>query len=61
LLASINTDNPIISGIDWPHEAEIAAPAAGLTADDVRTAQRNAVAIAFLPQSAKDGLLAGHR
>jgi adenosine deaminase len=60
LTASINTDNPIVSGIDWPHEVEVAAPAAGLSSDDVRKAQRNAVRMAFLPQADKD-VLAGLR
>jgi adenosine deaminase len=60
LLASINTDNPIISGIDWPHEIEIAAPAAGLTPADIRTAQQNAVEIAFLPALRKDALRSVH-
>ena len=58
LLASINTDNPIVSGIDWPHEMEVAAPAAGLTPDEIRTAQRNAVAMAFLSQTDRDALSA---
>jgi adenosine deaminase len=58
LLATINTDNPIVSGIDWPHEVEIAAPAAGLTAGEIATAQRNAVEIAFLSRAAKDALSA---
>lgn len=61
LLASINTDNPIVSGIDWRHEVEVAAPAAGLTASDIAAAQRNAVAMAFLPQAEKDALLAVRR
>jgi adenosine deaminase len=61
LSASINTDNPIVSGIDWPHEVEIAAPAAGLNASDIQAAQRNAVAMAFLPQAEKDALLAARR
>jgi adenosine deaminase len=57
VLATINTDDPVISGIDWPHEYEVAAPAAGLSPDDLRTAQRNAVEIAFLPRAEKDALL----
>jgi adenosine deaminase len=57
VLASLNTDNPIISGIDWPHEVEIAAPAAGLTAADIAQAMRNAVEMAFLPRADKDALL----
>ncbi len=48
VVATINTDDPAHSGIDWPHECRVAAPAAGLTADDVRTAQRNALEVAFL-------------
>ncbi len=48
ILATLNTDDPVISGIDWPHEIEIAAPAAGLTEADIHQAQRNALEIAFL-------------
>jgi adenosine deaminase len=58
VLATINTDNPIISGIDWPHEVNVAAQCAGLTRDDVRQAQRNAVDVAFLSPSERDALLA---
>jgi adenosine deaminase len=57
VLASLNTDNPIISGIDWPYEVAVAAPAAGLTAEDIARAMRNAVEIAFLPRAAKEALL----
>lgn len=49
LLATINTDDPVISGIDLDHELEIAAPAAGLTPDQILQARRNAAAIAFAP------------
>ena len=48
LLATINTDDPGISGIDLRHEYDVAAPAAGLTADQIRQAQCNALAVAFL-------------
>ncbi len=48
VLATINTDDPAHSGIDWAHECTVAAAAAGLTADDVRAAQRNALEVAFL-------------
>jgi adenosine deaminase len=48
LLATINTDDPGISGIDLRHEYEVAAPAAGLTVAQTRQAQRNALTIAFL-------------
>jgi len=48
LLATINTDDPVISGIDLRHEYQVAAPAAGLTAAEIAQAQRNALEIAFL-------------
>ena len=48
LLATINTDDPGISGIDLRHEYDVAAPAAGLTPDQIRRAQRNALSVAFL-------------
>lgn len=48
LLATINTDDPVVSGIDLRHELEVAAPAAGLTPAEIAQARRNAVEIAFL-------------
>jgi len=57
ILASINTDNPIVSGIDWPHELEVAAPAAGLTDTQIEQALRNGLEIAFLSRAEKDALL----
>jgi adenosine deaminase len=59
VVATINTDDPAHSGIDWRHECEVAAPAAGLTAADVRTAQRNALEVAFLSDAERRALLAG--
>ena len=59
LLATINTDDPVISGIDLRHELEVAAPAAGLTPDEIAQARRNAVEIAFLPPKGKAALLNG--
>jgi adenosine deaminase len=56
ILASLNTDNPIISGIDWPHEVAVAAPAAGLNDAEIAQTMQNALEIAFLPQAAKDAL-----
>ena len=58
LLATINTDDPVISGIDLRHEFEVAAPAAGLTPDEIGRAQRNALEIAFLTTEEKAALLA---
>jgi adenosine deaminase len=57
LLATINTDDPGISNIDLPYEFEVAAPKAGLSAEDTRKAQENALAIAFLSQSERGELL----
>ena len=58
LLATINTDDPGISGIDLRHEYEVAAPAAGLTAEHTHQAQRNALSIAFLSSDERDALIA---
>ena len=58
LLATINTDDPVISAIDLRHEFEVAAPAAGLTPAEIRQAQSNALAIAFLSAEEKAALLA---
>lgn len=47
LLATINTDDPGISGIDLAYEYDVAAPAAGLSVGEVAQARRNAMEIAF--------------
>jgi len=57
LLATINTDDPGISGITLRHEYEVAAPAAGLTPEHAHQAQRNALEVAFLRASEKQLLL----
>jgi adenosine deaminase len=57
LLATINTDDPGISGIDLAHEYEMAAPAAGLSLEQIQQAQRNALTIAFLSTEEKQILL----
>jgi adenosine deaminase len=56
ILATINTDDPGVSGIDLPYEYRQAAPAAGLTCDQTRQAQRNALEVAFLTVEEKAGL-----
>jgi adenosine deaminase len=58
LLATLNTDDPGISNIDLKHEYEVAAPAAGLSPVQIRQAQKNALAIAFLSGMEKENLLA---
>jgi adenosine deaminase len=57
ILATINTDDPGISGIDLQHEYEIAAPEAGLTPQLIRKAQLNALHEAFLTEQKKQDLL----
>jgi adenosine deaminase len=57
LLASINTDDPGISGIDLPYELQVAAPAAGLTPEHVDKAIQNAWEMAFLGNEEKRSLL----
>lgn len=53
ILATINTDDPGISGINLRHEYEHAAPAAGLTPDHIRQAQLNSLEISFLSNDEK--------
>lgn len=56
LLATINTDDPGISGIDLKHEYEVAAPAAGLSQAQIRQAQKNSLQVAFLSADEKTNL-----
>jgi adenosine deaminase len=56
VLATINTDDPAISGIDLPYELRVAAPAAGLSPAQIRQAQRNAIEIAFLDEDERAAL-----
>ena len=53
LLATINTDDPGISGIDLPHELDVAAPAAGLSEQQIVQAMENAWVIAFISPDEK--------
>ena len=57
LLATINTDDPGISGIDLAYELDVAAPAAGLDEGDIHRALLNAWEIAFLSPAEKGRLL----
>ena len=61
ILATINTDDPGVSGVDLRHEYNVAAPAAGLTAAQTRRAQRNALAIAFLSADERQALVVQRR
>ena len=53
LVASINTDDPGVSAIDLPFEFEVAAPGAGLSREQIRQAQLNALKTAFLSKEEK--------
>jgi len=57
ILATINTDDPGISGIDLNHEYEKAAPAAGLSNKQIIQAQENSLKVAFLSDDDKNELL----
>jgi len=57
MLATINSDDPGISNITLPYEYEVAAPKAGLTAEQIKQAQKNALEIAFLSGADKKALL----
>ncbi|MBN1427158.1 MAG: adenosine deaminase [Anaerolineae bacterium] len=58
ICATINTDDPGISGIDLAYEYNMAAPAAGLSRDQIHQAQHNALTVAFLSQEQKLALVA---
>lgn len=53
VLVCLNTDDPAVEGIDLPYEYEVAAPAAGMTASEIRTAQQNGLTLAFLSDAEK--------
>ncbi|WP_312626281.1 adenosine deaminase [Scandinavium sp.] len=57
VLASLNTDDPAVQGVDLIHEYEVAAPAAGLSAAQIRQAQINGLEIAFLSAQEKQALM----
>ena len=54
--AVICSDDPGISNIDLAHEFRVAAPAAGLTAAQIRKAQADALHFAFLTPDEKSAL-----
>jgi adenosine deaminase len=56
LVASLNTDDPGASAIDLPHEFDIAAPAAGLSREQIRQTQINALETSFLSNEEKSTL-----
>ncbi|WP_305810860.1 adenosine deaminase [Photobacterium leiognathi] len=56
ILASLNTDDPAVEGIELPYEYEVAAPAVGLSQAKIEQAQRNGLEIAFLTETEKQAL-----
>ncbi|KSB72851.1 adenosine deaminase [Salmonella enterica subsp. enterica serovar Weslaco str. 247K] len=56
VLASLNTDDPAVHGVDIIHEYHVAAPAAGLSREQIRQAQINGLEIAFLSDGEKRAL-----
>ena len=59
LLATINTDDPGISGIDLAYEIQVAAPAAGLNPVQIEQAKANAVEVSFLTEDQKNMISKG--
>lgn len=57
IIASLNTDDPAVEGIELKHEYTVAAPAAGLTAAQIRQAQINGLTMAFINQAERDALI----
>jgi adenosine deaminase len=52
--ATINTDDPGISGINLPHEYAVAISKTGLTLEQVNQAQKNALNVSFLSEKERD-------
>lgn len=57
VLASLNTDDPAVQGVDIIHEYTVAAPAAGLNREQIRQAQINGLTLAFLGEQEKAALI----
>jgi len=56
ILATLNTDDPAVEGIELPFEYEVAAPQVGLTQTQIRQAQINGLEVAFLSPQEKKAL-----
>jgi len=56
IMASINTDDPAVEGIELPYEYEVAAGKAGLTLAQIKQAQINGLEMSFLSDSEKKAL-----
>lgn len=53
ILATINTDDPAVQGIEIADEYRLASSALGLSAQQLKTAQENGLKIAFLDEQEK--------
>jgi adenosine deaminase len=53
ILATLNTDDPAVEGIELPYEYEIAAPRSGLSDAEIRQLQINGLEISFLSNAEK--------
>ncbi len=58
VVATLNTDDPSISGIDLPHEYRVARQRMGLGDAELAALQRNALAAAFLGAGERAALMA---
>tara|TARA_R110001583_G_scaffold2578_1_gene18460 strand:- start:29 stop:1030 length:1002 start_codon:yes stop_codon:yes gene_type:complete len=56
VMASLNTDDPAVEGIELPYEYEVAAVKAGLSFEQIKQAQINGLDIAFLSAAEKQAL-----
>ncbi|MGL6260627.1 adenosine deaminase [Vibrio sp. WXL210] len=56
VMACINTDDPAVEGIELPHEYQVAAPKAGLSAAQIEQAQINGLELAYLSHDEKRSL-----
>ena len=56
ILATINSDDPAVQGIDLDYEYRVAAPRAGLSPQQIRAAQQNGLTIAFISEAEKQTL-----
>ena len=56
VMASINTDDPAVEGIELPFEYEVAAINAGLSLQQIKQAQINGLNMAFLSEQEKQAL-----
>ncbi|TKI05672.1 adenosine deaminase [Martelella alba] len=58
ILATMNSDDPAVQGVDLDYEYRVAAPAAGLTPQLIRIVQENGIKAAFLDENEKRTLMA---